>query len=132
MSKSLLQNQVPFSSVYGNSSLNGLFTLVCRVAAGASPLCHFGPPSLWRESEYESWGCWSFSCLWRPYAGPADRTSKLFLLYFIHERQRLQQISQRAAVDGPQYLSWVGIGCSLVGQGQRVRLGHGVITVSTQ
>lgn len=32
----------------------------------------------------------------------------------------------------PQYLSWVGVGCSLVGQGQRVRLGHGVIAISTQ
>lgn len=31
-----------------------------------------------------------------------------------------------------QYLSWVGIGRSLVGQGQRVRLGHGVIAIGTQ
>lgn len=30
------------------------------------------------------------------------------------------------------YLSWVGIGCSLAGQAQWVRLGHGVIAVSPQ
>lgn len=43
-----------------------------------------------------------------------------------------QTSADRYPPNGPQYLSWVGIGCSLVGRGQRVRLGHGVIAVSAQ
>lgn len=51
--------------------------------------------------------------------------------------QRLKEEMQHSKTyvdppNGPQYLPRVGIGCSLVGQGQGVRLGHGVIAVSAQ
>jgi len=47
-------------------------TPVCLLAAGVSPLCHFGLLSLWRGNVCEFWGCWSFSHLWRLCVGPAE------------------------------------------------------------
>lgn len=69
---SIRTHHSPFLHVHSTSSLHRLLTPVCLLAAGASPLCHFGLLSLWMGSEYEFWGCWSFSCLWRPCAGPAE------------------------------------------------------------
>lgn len=96
------------------------------MAAGVSPLCHFGLPSLWMESEYEFWGCWSFSCRRRLCDGSKQRNDEIEIPYIYGN------IIRNHEADSLSYLSWVGISCGLDGQDQGVRLGHGVVTVGTQ
>lgn len=43
-----------------------------------------------------------------------------------------EYVDNQTGPSGFKYLPWVGIGPSLDGQPQRVRLGHGVIAVGTQ